>query len=275
MVELDTSCVILRSDEAKTIEVNLIWKKIKIALIGQPNVGKSLLINALCKANMKVGNFSGVTIEKASAKTFYKNYEFEVIDLPGTYSLDGYSEEEKITRYFLNQNDYDVIVNVLDATDLERNLILSAELLSLNKKMLLALNMCDEAKKRRYRTWHFCFKPRISKSSCWNFSKNKRNLELLLQKIIILFESKFIPISQFYTPLCKKNPEKEDLLYFINELSKKIITHKKEERNLTKKIDALLIHKFFGLPIFLFLMWLLFQLTFSLGQIPMDYRIGL
>ncbi|MFX4282917.1 FeoB small GTPase domain-containing protein, partial [Aliarcobacter butzleri] len=74
-------------------------------------------------------------------------YEFEVIDLPGTYSLDGYSEEEKITRHFLNQNDYDVIVNVLDATNLERNLILSAELLSLNKKMLLALNMCDEAKK--------------------------------------------------------------------------------------------------------------------------------
>ncbi len=166
-------------------------KKIKIALVGQPNVGKSLLINALCKANMKIGNFSGVTIEKASAKTFYKNYEFEVIDLPGTYSLDGYSEEEKITCYFLNQNDYDVIVNVLDATNLERNLILSAELLSLNKKMLLALNMCEEAKK--------------------------------------------------------------------------------EERNLTKKIDALLIHKFFGLPIFLFLMWLLFQLTFSLGQIPMDY----
>lgn len=63
---------------------------------------------------------------------------------------------------------------------------------------------------------------------------------------------------------------KEDLLYFINELSKKLL-HTKEERNLTQKIDALLIHKFFGLPIFLFLMWLLFQLTFSLGQIPMDY----
>ena len=103
-------------------------------------------------------------------------------------------------------------------------------------------------------------------------AKTKEILELLLQKIIILFESKFIPISQFYTPLCGKSPEKEDLLYFINELSKKIITQKKEERNLTKKIDALLIHKFFGLP--MFLMWLLFQLTFSLGQIPMDYRIG-
>lgn len=184
---------------------------------------------------MKVGNFSGVTIEKASAKTFYKNYEFEVIDLPGTYSLDGYSEEEKITRHFLNQNDYDVIVNVLDATNLERNLILSAELLSLNKKMLLALNMCDEAKKEGIELDTSVLSQEFQSQVVEISAKTKENLELLLQKIIILFESKFIPISQFYTPLCEKNPEKEDLLYFINELSKKIITHKKEERNLTKK----------------------------------------
>lgn len=109
-------------------------KKITIALAGQPNVGKSLLINTLYKANMKVGNFSGVTIEKAVAKTRYKDYELEFIDLPGTYSLDGYSEEEKIARQFLESKNYDIIINVLDATNLERNLILSAELLSLNKK---------------------------------------------------------------------------------------------------------------------------------------------
>lgn len=180
-------------------------------------------------------------------------------------------KKEKITRHFLNQNDYDVIVNVLDATNLERNLILSAELLSLNKKMLLALNMCDEAKKEGIELDTSVLSQEFQSQVVEISAKTKENLELLLQKIIILFESKFIPRSQFYTPLCEKSPEKEDLLYFINELSKKIITHKKEERNLTKKIDALLIHKFFGLPIFLFLMWLLFQLTFTLGQIPMDY----
>ncbi|GAA7171855.1 hypothetical protein HpCK101_12110 [Helicobacter pylori] len=181
---------------------------------------------------MKVGNFSGVTIEKASPKTFYKNYEFEVIDLPGTYSLDGYSEKEKITRHFLNQNDYDVIANVLDATDLERNLILSAELLSLNKKMLLALNMCDEAKKEGIELNTSVLSQEFQSQVVEISAKTKENLELLLQKIIILFESKFIPISQFYTPLCEKNPEKEDLLYFINELSKKKLSHIKKKKEI-------------------------------------------
>lgn len=246
-------------------------KKITIALAGQPNVGKSLLINTLCKANMKVGNFSGVTVEKAVAKTRYKDYELEFIDLPGTYSLDGYSEEEKIARQFLESKNYDIIVNVLDATNLERNLILSAELLSLDKKMLLALNMCDEAKQEGIELDTSILSKEFQISVVEISAKTKQNLELLLEKIIILFENKFIPKSRFSTPLCEKSLKKEDILTLVNELSRKIITYKKEERNLTKKIDALLIHKFFGLPIFLFLMWLLFQLTFTLGQIPMDY----
>ncbi|EAH5484642.1 ferrous iron transport protein B [Campylobacter coli] len=246
-------------------------KKITIALAGQPNVGKSLLINTLCKANMKVGNFSGVTVEKAVAKTRYKDYELEFIDLPGTYSLDGYSEEEKIARQFLESKNYDIIVNVLDATNLERNLILSAELLSLDKKMLLALNMCDEAKQEGIELDTSILSKEFQISVVEISAKTKQNLELLLEKIIILFENKFTPKSRFSTPLCEKSLKKEDILTLVNELSRKIITYKKEERNLTKKIDALLIHKFFGLPIFLFLMWLLFQLTFTLGQIPMDY----
>ena len=155
-------------------------KNIKIALIGQPNVGKSLLINALCHSNMKVGNFTGVTIEKAHAKTTYKDYELEIIDLPGTYSLYGYSEEEKITKDFIDNGEYDLIVNVVDSTNLERNLLLTTQLLELQKKMILALNMSDEAEKEGVQINHKELGNLLGIPCLKISAKTKENLRLLL-----------------------------------------------------------------------------------------------
>ena len=121
-------------------------KEIIIALVGQPNVGKTLLINKISGSNLHVGNFTGVTIEKAEACLEYKNYKIKIIDLPGTYSINEYSQEEKITTNFLFNEKFDVILNVVDSTNLERNLFLSTQLMSLNKKMIIALNMSDDAK---------------------------------------------------------------------------------------------------------------------------------
>ena len=81
-------------------------KIIKIALVGQPNVGKTLLINAISGSHLKVGNFAGVTVEKSEAKLNYKNYISNIIDLPGTYSIYGYSQEEKVARNYILQNDF-------------------------------------------------------------------------------------------------------------------------------------------------------------------------
>ena len=122
-------------------------KTIKIALVGQPNVGKSMLINSISNSRLKVGNFSGVTVEKKEVIFKYKDYNIKIIDLPGSYSLENYSLEEKVVKNFLNQNEYDIILNVIDSTNLQRNLLLTSELLDLNKKMVIALNMSDEAKK--------------------------------------------------------------------------------------------------------------------------------
>ena len=122
-------------------------KKIKIALVGQPNVGKSMLINSISNAHLHVGNFTGVTVEKTEVLLTYKGYEINIVDLPGTYMLNDYSIEEKVTTNFLCEEEYDIIVNVVDSTNMERNLQLTSELLNMNRRLVIALNMSDEAKK--------------------------------------------------------------------------------------------------------------------------------
>ncbi|ECZ4669787.1 ferrous iron transport protein B [Campylobacter upsaliensis] len=302
-------------------------KKINIILVGQPNVGKSSLINALCKSNLKVGNFPGVTVEKASAKIVYKNYTLEFIDLPGTYALDGYSEEEKITQNYIKTQNYDLIINILDSTNLKRNLILSTQLLECQKKMILALNMSDEAKKEGFSIDVKKLEELIKTPSISISSRTKENLNSLLELIIQTHEAAFTPFlrpygEQLEEELAKiqqdieklnlnENPRayavsllqnkiqnnvcqemvknsqnrlferyqsqnideifKEDLLAFSAGLSQQISKQEPTSNNITKSLDALLINKYFGVPIFLFLMWVLFQLTFTLGAIPMDY----
>lgn len=107
---------------------------IRVALVGQPNVGKSMLINSISNSRLKVGNFSGVTVEKKEVNFKYNDYNIKITDLPGSYSLTNYSIEEKVVKNFLNQDNYDIIINILDSTNLQRNLLLTSELLSLNKK---------------------------------------------------------------------------------------------------------------------------------------------
>jgi len=122
-------------------------KKITVALVGQPNVGKSMLINSIGNAKLHVGNFTGVTVEKTEVAFEYGDYEFNVVDLPGTYAFTDYSIEERVTRDFLCNEHYDLIINVLDSTNMEKNLQLTAELMTISKKMVIALNMSDEAEK--------------------------------------------------------------------------------------------------------------------------------
>ncbi|MBF7047432.1 ferrous iron transport protein B [Campylobacter volucris] len=308
-------------------------KEIIVALVGQPNVGKSLLINAICKANMKVGNFSGVTVEKAQASINFKDYKILFIDLPGTYALDGYSEEEKITKNFLQNEKYDLVVNVVDSTNLERNLILSTSLLEEKIKTIVALNMQDEAKNEGFNIDFKKLSSLLNTPCIGVCAKTKENLNELLSLIISTHESKIQAFERIYTKvieeelekisiflkqnnitqenlthkelaLCllknktfiKTNPSlqtiitqslekicsiynhnnienvfKEESINFANEICKKVLSKNSSKTNHTKTIDAILINKYLGIPIFLFLMWLLFQLTFTLGQIPMDY----
>lgn len=123
-------------------------KKITIALAGNPNVGKSTLFSAITGARQHVGNWPGVTVEKKSGSVRHGDYEIEVVDLPGTYSLTAYSLDEVIARDFIINGKPDVVVQVVDATSLERNLYLTTQLSELGVPLVIALNMSDMAEQR-------------------------------------------------------------------------------------------------------------------------------
>lgn len=121
---------------------------INVAFVGNPNCGKTTLFNAFTGANLKVANWPGVTVERKEGETQYKGQKIKLVDTPGIYSLTCYSIEEKVTRKCILEEDIDVIVNVVDASAMERNLYLSMQLLELGKPVILALNMMDIVEER-------------------------------------------------------------------------------------------------------------------------------
>jgi len=314
-------------------------KVIKVALVGQPNVGKSMLINSISNARLKVGNFSGVTVAKEEVSLTYKDYKIEITDLPGAYSLNEYTIEEKVTKEFLDNSPYDIILNVLDSTNLERNLFLTSELLALDKKMIIVLNMIDEAQKEDIQIDEKQLSKILGKPCMKTSAAKNIGISEVIEAIVKKFEDKKLPTKLIFSDvieeeiqnisnLLKETGFKTHCTY--RELALKLLKEDKQtykifhdepiwvqlqpvlnhsfehlnihydtrniedifndekfafakgavtetvkqkismQKTLTEKIDSLLIHKFFGIPIFLFLMWGLFQLTFVLGNIPMD-----
>lgn len=323
-------------------------RPIRIVCVGQPNVGKSSLINKICGVHLKVGNFTGVTVEKSEAQLTYKGYNLQIIDLPGIYSLNDYSLEERLTKHFLENEEYDVILNVLDSTNLERCLFLTTQLLELNTPMCLALNMSDEAKKEGISIDNTLLgeilgvecvsvsalrgenlqslldaiinvatlAPKASKRVYADFleeeignlhtflaQKHYDDVERLLEKkhkglqslrdvaIKLLKQDSFISqalhdkgcwvelseytqkcIQRLYAQSGEKNVRdilNNDALSFAKGASMESSRFSAPTKpSITQKIDTLLLNKYLGIPIFLLLMWLLFQVTFYIGEFP-------
>ncbi|WP_154422682.1 ferrous iron transport protein B [Helicobacter pylori] len=244
-------------------------EEIIVALVGQPNVGKSSLINALSNAHLKVGNFAGVTVDKMEVSLIHKERQITIIDLPGTYALNDFTTEEKVTKDFLEKGQYDLILNVVDSTNLERNLALSAQLLDMNKKMLLALNMWDEAQKEgiKINTEKLSQELGIVCVPTSARSKEDRlNTELLLDEIVRLYSQNTTNNESIKVP---SQSFKESLKYSqsAQKIAQLVISENKQNASFehTYKIDKILMHPRYGIFIFLGFMFIIFSLSFLIG----------
>src|SRR5574344_1899767 len=163
-------------------------KTINNALVGNPNCGKTSLFNFASGAHEHVGNYSGVTVD-AKAGTFYQNgYTFNIVDLPGTYSLSAYTPEELYVRRHLNTEHPDVVINVVDATNLERNLYLACQLIDMDVRMVIALNMYDELEKRGDKFDYKSLARMIGTPMVPTVSKTGFGIEDLFNRVIQVYE---------------------------------------------------------------------------------------
>ncbi|MBU5268697.1 ferrous iron transport protein B [Clostridium cochlearium] len=300
------------------------------ALVGNPNSGKTTLFNALTGTNQHVGNWPGVTVEKKEGSFKYKDKRFTVIDLPGTYSFAAYSEDELIARNYILKDNPDVVINVVDATNIERNLYLTSQLMEMGVKVVVALNMMDEATSQNIKIDTNKLSKELGVPVIPIVAKRKKGIsDLIKESMKFIDESSFNPIlfsygkelddkkeklvqilknEKFKLPLPynwislkllegdeyvldmihENNPsqlliEEIDLLKeknddyelaivdkryeFISDIVSKCITRPStSQATLSDKIDKWVTNKWLGIPIFAAIMYLIFQLTFTIGQ---------
>jgi ferrous iron transport protein B len=124
-------------------------KRLRIAVAGNPNCGKTTLFNELTGSRQMVGNWPGVTVDRKTGFYAFEGHDFELIDIPGIYALSAHSSDEKVARDYLLSEDYDLIVNIVDAANIERNLYLTTQLLEMRVPMIVVLNKMDVAKSRQ------------------------------------------------------------------------------------------------------------------------------
>ena len=321
---------------------------INVALVGNPNCGKTSLFNFASGSHERVGNYSGVTVDAKEGYADFEGYHLKLIDLPGTYSLSAYSPEELYVRKQLLEDTPDVIINVLDSSNIERNLYLTTQLMDMHLRVVCALNMFDETERRGDHLSIDTLSSLLGMPMVPTSFKTGRGLPELLREVIHIFESqeghdnyyRHIHINHGHEiedgianiqtflkgndllrlrystrwlalKLLEKDQKAEEVIASLPE-SKQILAARdmaihrvKEETGndsetaimdakygfirgalheagyvvgakedtykTTHKLDALITNRWVGFPIFFFILYLMFEVTFTLGQYPMDW----
>ena len=162
---------------------------INVALVGNPNCGKTSLFNFASGAHERVGNYSGVTVDAKEGQANFEGYQFNLVDLPGTYSLSAYSPEELYVRKQIIEKTPDIIINVIDASNLERNLYLTTQLIDMNQRMVVALNMYDELEKTGDKLDHGQLSALFGVPMVPTSSRSGYGLRQLFETVIAVYES--------------------------------------------------------------------------------------
>lgn len=191
---------------------------INVALIGNPNCGKTSLFNVAAGAKEHVGNYSGVTVDAKTGHVRYKGYTLNLIDLPGTYSLAAYSPEELYVRRYLKEQNPDVILNVVDASNLERNLYLTTELINMDRSMVIALNMYDELKRSGVNLDYKMLGEMIGVPIVPTVARTNQGIDQLLDTVINVFEGNDKSVRHIHVNLGR---DVEDSLTIIKDALKK------------------------------------------------------
>ena len=340
MIEVETQ----KSASAKTVE----QKQINVALVGNPNCGKTSLFNFASGAHERVGNYSGVTVDAKEGFADFEGYRLKLIDLPGTYSLSAYSPEELYVRRQLVDDTPDVIINVIDASNIERNLYLTTQLMDMHLRVVCALNMFDEMEHRGDQLNIDTLSSLMGMPMVPTSFKTGRGLKELLSEVVHIFENREGHDNYYRHQHINHGHEIEDgitniqkflkgnellrLRYSTRWLAIKLLENDKEaervvaslpeaaqikevrdqavrrvleetgddsetaimdakygfirgaleeaqykmgtKKNMyktTHRLDALINNKWLGFPIFILLLYLMFEVTFTLGQYPMDW----
>ncbi len=292
--------------------------RIQVAFVGNPNCGKTTLFNALTGANLKVANWPGVTVEKKTGVANYKGQKMNLVDLPGIYSLTSYSIEETVSRNCVMEDDIDVIVNVVDASSLERNLYLTMQLLELGKPVILALNMMDIVKERGMEIDMHRLPEVLGEIPVVPVSaRQRRGLNVLLHAVKHHYEEEVHgPVVRYSAQLEEKISQLEELTAnqypdlnfrrwtaikylerdpqtmhqyplegaekiadrsyekeiinqkydYIEEVIEETLFYRGNKEDKTDKVDRILTHPVWGVPVFLGIMALVFFFTFTIGD---------
>lgn len=320
-------------------------KRLTIALAGNPNSGKTTIFNNLTGTRQKVGNWPGVTVEKKEGTIKHSGHDLKIVDLPGTYSLTPFSIEEIVARDYILEERPDVVIDIIDASNLERSLYLATQLREIDCNVLFALNMADVARSRGFKIDDRKLSELLAVPVVFTVGNKNKGMETLLEQAIALAESdsaapqkRKVKYSKDIEDAISKvekiieNHGADAMSYNIrwtaikllenDEIVKKRILEKtgtieekiledidnqrnflidrfdddpeivmtderygfiagiimevlttstKQRVDISRNIDLILTNRFIGFPIFIFFIWAMFQLTFSLGTYPMNW----